>query len=130
MKNLLLCTFVKGYKVNDTVDDLINEYYEYFNNNKIFLLGTPEKNSYILSYNLNSDTNLDFYKNTVLVHRKKETNTLYTINAINELIKEINNGVLDKSYKLDWELYKNCILLSDNGQFKIIPTTVKKIYRL
>ena len=26
-------------------------------------------------------------ENTILVHRKKETNTLYTINALNELIK-------------------------------------------
>lgn len=130
MKNLLLCTFVKGYKINSTLDDLKNEYYDYFDNNKIFLLGTDQKNSYILSYNLISDTEIDFYKNTILVHRKKETNTLYTINAINDLIREINNGVLDKTYKINWELYKNCILLSDNESVKIIPTVIKKIYRL
>jgi hypothetical protein len=66
----------------------------------------------------------------VLVHRKKETNTLYTINAINDLIKEINNGVLDKNYKIEWELYRNSILLSNNGVLTILPTTVKKIYRI
>ena len=40
---------------------------------------------------------------TILVHRKKQSNTLYTINALNELVKEENNGVLDKSFAIDWE---------------------------
>lgn len=114
--------------INDTVEDLKDEYYDYFDNNKIFLLGTSEKNSYILSYNLISNTEINFYRNTVLVHRKKETNTLYTINAINDLIREVNNGVLDKSYKIDWERYKNSIMLSNNGELKILSTFVKKIY--
>ncbi len=130
MKSLLLCTFVKGYAINNTLENLKDEYYDYFDNDKIFLLGTSEKNSYILSYNLVSDVEIDFYRNTVLVHRKKETNTLYTINAINDLIKEINNGVLDKNYKIEWELYRNSILLSNNGVLTILPTTVKKIYRI
>jgi hypothetical protein len=130
VKSLLLCTFVKGYAINNTLENLKDEYYDYFDNDKIFLLGTSEKNSYILSYNLVSDVEIDFYRNTVLVHRKKETNTLYTINAINDLIKEINNGVLDKNYKIEWELYRNSILLSNNGVLTILPTTVKKIYRI
>jgi len=130
VKSLLLCTFVKGYAINNTLENLKDEYYDYFDNDKIFLLGTSEKNSYILSYNLVSDVEIDFYRNTVLVHRKKETNTLYTINAINDLIKEINNGVLDKNYKIEWGLYRNSILLSNNGVLTILPTTVKKIYRI
>jgi hypothetical protein len=39
--------------------------------------------------------------NTILVHRKKETNTLYTINALNELIKKLNGGVVDIAYKVN-----------------------------
>jgi len=39
-------------------------------------------------------------KNTISLHRKKITNTLYTINALNELIKTINNGVLDTKYQV------------------------------
>ncbi len=130
MKNILLCTFVKGYSINSTIDNLIDEYGDIFDNNKIFLFATNEKNNYILSYNLITDQSIQFYKNTVLVHRKKETNTMYTINAINELIKNLNNGILDKTYKIEWELYKNSLLVSNNGVFKVIHTELKKIYNI
>ena len=130
MKNILLCTFVQGYAINSTIDDLVDEYGDIFDNNKIFLFATNEKKNYILSYNLITDQSIDFYKNTVLVHRKKETNTMYTINAINELIKNLNNGVLDKTYRIDWELYRNSLLVSNNGAFKVIQTELKKIYNI
>jgi hypothetical protein len=130
VKNILLCTFVKGYSINSTIDNLIDEYGDIFDNNKIFLFATNEKNNYILSYNLITDQSIQFYKNTVLVHRKKETNTMYTINAINELIKNLNNGILDKTYKIEWELYKNSLLVSNNGVFKVIHTELKKIYNI
>jgi hypothetical protein len=130
VKNILLCTFVKGYSINSTIDNLIDEYGDIFDNDKIFLFATNEKNNYILSYNLITDQSIQFYKNTVLVHRKKETNTMYTINAINELIKNLNNGILDKTYKIEWELYKNSLLVSNNGVFKVINTELKKIYNI
>lgn len=130
MKNILLCTFVQGYAINSTIDDLVDEYGDIFDNNKIFLFATNEKKNYILSYNLITDQSIQFYKNTVLVHRKKETNTMYTINAINELIKNLNNGILDKTYKIDWELYRNSLLVSNNGSFKVIETELKKIYNI
>jgi hypothetical protein len=130
VKNILLCTFVQGYAINSTIDDLVDEYGDIFDNNKIFLFATNEKKNYILSYNLITDQSIQFYKNTVLVHRKKETNTMYTINAINELIKNLNNGILDKTYKIDWELYRNSLLVSNNGSFKVIETELKKIYNI
>jgi hypothetical protein len=55
---------------------------------------------------------------------------MYTINAINELIKNLNNGILDKTYKIEWELYKNSLLVSNNGVFKVIHTELKKIYNI
>ena len=128
MKSILLCTFVRGYKINSTIDALMFDYADLFETNRIFLFSTDDKKSYILSYNLITNGSTDFYQDTILVHRKKETNTLYTINAINELIKNLNNGILDKSYKIDWELYKNSLLIANNGEFKAIPTQLKKIY--
>jgi hypothetical protein len=68
--------------------------------------------------------------NTILVHRKKQTNTLYTINALNELIKSINSGVLDKSFAVNWNDYKNCILLIQTDGFNRIDTKVKTIINL
>ena len=68
--------------------------------------------------------------NTILVHRKKQTNTLYTINALNELIKSLNNGVLDKKFPIEWENYQNCILLIQTDGFNRIDTKIKEIITL
>ncbi len=130
MKNILLCTFVRGYQIDNTLDLLIDNYGDLFDTGKIFLFSTDYNKSYILSYNLNTEDNIEFLNKTVVVHRKKETNTMYTINAINELIKTLNNGILDKTYKLNWELYKNSLLLANNNEFKIIPTQLKRIYNI
>ena len=77
------------------------------------------------------NSNVEFaIGNTILVHRKKQTNTLYTINALNELIKSLNNGVLDKSYSINWNDYKNCILLVQADGYKKIDTKIKEIINL
>ena len=71
-----------------------------------------------------SNTILD---NTILLHRKKDSNTLYTINALNDLIKSLNGGVLDTSYKVNWQDYRNCILLTAGGELKKLDTKVHDI---
>jgi hypothetical protein len=65
--------------------------------------------------------------NTILLHRKKESNTLYTINALNDLIRSLNGGYLDTNYKVDWLTYKNCILLTTGGELKKLDTKVYEI---
>ena len=73
----------------------------------------------MLTYNvdMNNSSTSGIIDNTILVHRKKQTNTLYTINALNELIKSLNNGVLDKRFPINWKDYKNCILLIQTEGF-------------
>lgn len=61
------------------------------------------------------------YKDTISINRKKETNTHYSINALNGLIRTLNNGVLDKTFMIDWNHYKNMLLLADGeAQCKVI----------
>ena len=50
---------------------------------------------------------------TILVNRKKQSNTLYTINGLNELVKEENGGVLDKTFTIDWDKFKNSIIVTN-----------------
>ena len=71
----------------------------------------------------------DFIRNskTMAIHRKKETNTLYTINALNEALREDNGGVLDKSFSLDWTKYQNSLLLTNDSGLNIIKT---KLYQI
>ena len=65
--------------------------------------------------------------NTILVHRKKQSNTLYTINALNELVKEENNGVLDKTFSIDWDKFKNSIIVTNVDGTKKISTRIFEI---
>jgi hypothetical protein len=88
-----------------------------------------DEDKVIVTYNIDYS---NFYENihipnTILVHRKKQTNTLYTINALNEVIKYLNDGVLNISYKIPWENYRNCLLLTKELGFKKIRTKLKAI---
>jgi len=92
------------------------------------LQNEKDTNQLICTYNV--EYNEDFMQgipDTISLHRKKHTNTLYTINALNDLIRELNNGVLDKSFSVEWENYKNCLLLTNDGGLNKIPTKIYKI---
>ena len=62
-----------------------------------------------------------------MTHRKKETNTLYTINALNRLIESLNGGRLDKSYQIEWRDYTNSMILTDGDGYKIMKTNLFRI---
>ena len=61
---------------------------------------------------------------TILVNRKKQSNTLYTINALNNVIMEATGGQLDNKFEVDWEKYRNCILVTNTEGVKKIYTRV------
>ena len=62
-----------------------------------------------------------------MVHRKKESNTMYTINALNKLIESLNGGTLDKSYQIEWGDYRNSMILTDGDGYKIMKTNLFRI---
>ena len=130
MNNRLYCTFTTPNKIEKITGDIQSSYVILFN--KIFILESLDGEKIMLTYNVdmgNSSTN-GIIDNTILVHRKKQTNTLYTINALNELIKSLNNGVLDKRFPIEWNDYKNCILLIQTEGFNRIDTKIKEIINL
>ena len=139
METQLLCTFCKlDELVKDHLMDgnfintchQISEKYQVVSN-KIFILENLEdEHQLILTYNvIEADLN-DVLNSTISVHRKKQTNTIYTINALNKLIMEKNNGILDKKFRVDWEELENMVLVTAYGKLKKIPTQVKQILRL
>ena len=130
MNNKLYCTFTDPNDIEDITKRIENSYVILFN--KIFVLESLDGQKVMLTYNVdmnNSSTN-GIIDNTILVHRKKQTNTLYTINALNELIKSLNNGYLDKKYTINWNDYKNCILLIQTEGFNKIDTKIREIISL
>ena len=99
--------------------------------NIFIFVNENDLNEYILTYNMNSENaNIKFtsiWKNTISIHRKKQTNTLYSLNAMNELIKMKNNGVLNKSYKIKWDEYENKMLIIKRRRLVIFPIRLVKI---
>ena len=130
MNNRLYCTFATLDDFEEVINHIKLSYVILFN--KIFVLESLDGETIMLTYNvdMNNSSSESMVDNTILVHRKKQTNTLYTINALNELIKSLNNGVIDKSFVVNWNDYKNCILLIQTEGFNRIDTKIKEIINL
>lgn len=130
MKTQLLCTFTSPETLDVDLQILRQEYNIVYN--YIYILNNADdENELFVTFNIDSDyTNDAYLKNTILVHRKKQTNTLYTINALNEVIKKENNGVLDKKYPVDWESYQNSIILTNKDRsLRIVDTEIYDILK-
>ena len=128
MSNKLFCTFSTEDTLVEVLTSIKQKYRIVYN--KIFVLYSKSQDEYICTYNVDFGNVSTFLENTILVHRKKETNTLYTINALNTLIKELNGGVLDTSYRVNWSDFKNCILLTKGPELKRVNTKLYKIIEL
>jgi len=128
MSNKLFCTF----STEDMLDEVLTTIQERYKiiYGKIFVLYSKSQDEYICTYNVDFGNISTFIDNTILVHRKKESNTLYTINALNTLIKELNGGVLDTNYRINWPDYRNCILLTKGPELKRVNTKLFKIVEL
>lgn len=128
LNNRLLCTFTHLADLDDLIGDISKKYDILYN--KIFILHVKSNNEYVITYNIDQGNISTIPENTILVHRKKEFNVLYTINSINELIKSINHGIVDPKFPINWQHYKNSILLTQEGGFKQLQTKIYKIIDL
>jgi hypothetical protein len=126
--NKLFCTFTDPENLDVLLEDIKSKYNIIYN--KIFILEIIDKDEYVITYNVEYANVSYIPENTILVHRKKESNSLYTINALNELIKKLNGGVVDTRFAINWNHYRNCILLTQNGEFKQLNTKIFKIIEL
>jgi len=127
--NKLFCTFTTPDEL-DTVLSAINRRYTIMYN-KIFVLESPQSKELMCTYNIDMGNTSDSpLPNTILLHRKKESNTLYTINALNALIRTLNEGKLDTRFIVNWSDYKNCILLNTGPELRKLDTAIYKIIDL
>ena len=126
LMNKLFCTFAKKELLDERLQEINKEYKILYN--KIFVLASPESDEYMCTYNIEIEgPNTKILPNTILLHRKKDSNTLYTINALNTLIKSLNNGVLDNKFMVNWPDYRNSILLTQGEDLRKLNTSIHKI---
>ena len=128
LNNKLFATFTELEGLDKLISDLTNTYSILYN--KMFVLHVKSTNEYVVTYNVEQGNIDSIPSNTILVHRKKDFNVLYTVNALNEIIKKLNGGVVDPSYQINWQFYKNCILLTNHGELKQLNTKIYKILDL
>jgi len=128
LNNKLFCTFTSADGLEALTKDITQSYTIMYN--KMFVLFVKSTNEYVVTYNVDQGNINHIPENTILVHRKKESNTLYTINALNELIKKLNEGVVDINYKVNWQHYRNCILLTQHNELKQLNTKIYSIIEL
>ena len=127
MKTQLLCTFTTQDRLKTTIDLIISCHDVLFD--KIYIFNNQKDISQLIcTYNIpNNQDNFIEGMDTIALHRKKQSNTLYTINALNEVIREKNNGVLDKTFPITWSEFQNSLLLVNEQGLNIIPTKIYKI---
>ena len=126
LKNKLFCTFSPKNKLDETLNVIQSEYSIMYG--KIFVLESTDSEEYLCTYNIEVEGPMTkVLPNTILLHRKKETNTLYTINSLNLLIKFLNEGVLDTTFRINWPDYRNTVLLSQGDDLKKLSTKIYKI---
>ena len=128
VNNRLFCTFTTLDEMDDLIKDLSSTYSIMYN--KMFALHVKSNDEYVITYNVDQGNVSNIPSNTILVHRKKESNTLYTINALNELIKKLNGGVVDTKFPINWQHYRNCILLTQHNQIKQLNTKIHRIIEI
>ena len=120
----LLCTFAHRKDLELIVDYVSKSYT--VSEKRVFVFSDADNKSDVyVTYNVEPD---DYSKtpNTIMIHRKKETNTLYTVNALNAIIKKANNGVLDKTFIINWPSYENSLLLTDGEELRHIHLDLHK----
>jgi len=111
LKPQLLCTFAHKSDLNIVTDYIQSNYV--IPEQRIFVFyNVTDSDMLYCTYNVSHTINRT--SNTISIHRKKETNTLYTVNALNEVIRTVNNGVLDKTFQVDWLYYQNSFILTDS----------------
>jgi len=97
---------------------------------RIFILSIEDSPEHICSFNVEKGNTRKQLPAAMLVHRKKETNTMYTINSLNALIKKENNGIVDSSYSVEWSKYANSLLVTSNSDLKVLNTKIYQIINL
>ena len=131
MKTQLLASFTTKEDLDKTIKKIQNAYTIAFS--KIYVLQNENNvNELICTYNVDLSAGADYndVKGTISLHRKKHSNTLYTINALNEVIAEMNNGLVDSKFVVPWENFKNTLMVTNSDGLNKISTRIYKIIKI
>ena len=124
----LICLFTTEPELDHTSSMIAKTYEVVYR--RIFVLSIEDSEELVCSFNVEKGNHKKQLPGAMLVHRKKETNTLYTINSLNALIRKENNGMADSKFPVDWTKYSNSLLVTSNNELKVLKTKVYQLINL
>jgi hypothetical protein len=128
MNTQLLCLFTTKDELDNSINFILDSY-TLINPNVFILENKLKIEDAFITFNVAKGSSaIPSDWKTILVHRKKQSNTIYTINALNEVVKSKTGGMLDNSYMIDWEEFRNSIITTSSAGYKKIPTKVFKSF--
>jgi len=126
-KRQLLCTFSSTKSYKTTIEE-IKKFYNVCNGRFFVFSNVNAPDEIFITYNiLNDGKEFPKFPNTISIHRKKQTNTLYTLNAMNQIIRDENDGIFDKTYSVKWELYQNSLIITGDPSIRILSIKIVEI---
>jgi len=128
VKNQLLCTFSKPKYLEQNIKDIKTQY-NLINEKVIAIQNIENEDELFCIYNIVVEDRNTNYPNTILIHRKRKTNTLYTINSLNSLIWLLNDGKFSHDFIVPWENYRNTLLLIRDNDLLKIETKLYKTFK-
>ena len=88
---------------------------------RIYILNLRDSEELIFTFNSTT-----FLQGSILLHKKKETQTLFSINGLNALVEELN-GTLDPKYAINWNNYRNSLITTQGYRSKVTRTSIHQI---
>ena len=135
---MLLATFVKFHDITEAIKsikaELALEDHQIFTLKLVLEAASVEEEEvkYVLTYNYHGGKERDKIEltqrwATIAIHRHQQTNTLYTINAINAIIRKDHSTLSINEYRtipIEWDKFQNCMLLTKDKQAKTYHTHI------
>lgn len=121
-KGVLIGTFVNKKQILQFLEMLKTKFNILYD--RMFVYSIKENNyEYLVTFKaVNKELYLKYIKNSTVMHVKN--GCIFSINALNKLIKQ-ETGSIDKSHQLDWDKYKNKLIIITNGNLSI--DTINKV---
>ena len=126
----LLCMFTNKDDLKDSIDFVLKNY-KLVNPNVFVLENKINNRDLYVTFNVKKgDASIASNWKTILVHRKKETNTIYTINALNEIVKSKTGGQTDNTFAIEWSEFQNSIITTSPDGYKQTPTKIYDTFKI
>ncbi len=122
-----MCTFSNQKKLEQHLSFIVNNV-KVWDNRILVLQSISNCNLYYLIYN--TPTKIQNLRDTIVVHRHKSTNTLYTINCVNWLVNKKISVNAQNEKVVKWQNYKNCFMVVKDDKLTVIELKLKDIIKL